>query len=201
MPRLVITRKRARSLEQLQQTSNLTPSAGRCSSAFALTATIKFTMKLLSMCAPETIRPLAAHNMNAIINGQLHNVRLPNLHEVEQTIRMRNSHRCTCKCSVSNGDSCTVDIDHELLRRLPYPLGRAADADTLPSFQIIPPYLDDCSVNCDYYLEPEWSDPPTDISEASSLSPSSTPSKPWPLAASQSAWQAINDDRRKPAAK
>jgi hypothetical protein len=102
----------------------------------ALATVCKYTMKLLSMCAPEMLRPLAAHNTKAIIENQLHRVILPNLHDVERIIRNRYSH-------------AKVAME-------------AADAASVAPFQIIPR---DWTVDCDLYLEPEWSD-----SESSSLS-------------------------------
>lgn len=63
----------------------------RCNCAFACTALVKYALKLLSMCAPESLRPLAAYNNAAITNEYFHSVILPNLHEVEHILRNRNT--------------------------------------------------------------------------------------------------------------
>jgi hypothetical protein len=83
--------QRARAQEQLRKVSHQLISTRHCNCAFALESTIKYTLQLLSLCAPETLRPLADHNMKAVMNDNFRNVILPHLPKVEQIIRNRNS--------------------------------------------------------------------------------------------------------------
>ena len=135
-----------------------------CEHGIALASVCKYTMKLLSVCAPEMLRPLAAHNTKAIIEKQFHRVILPNLHDVEHIIRNRNSHQKVVIVDRNDADfsSWAPDCD-----------SRAADAASVAPFQII---QRDWTCDCDLYIEPEWSDPPTEDSESSSSS--SIPSTP-----------------------
>ena len=54
-----------------------------------MTALIKYTFKLLTICAPESWRPLAAHNITALANNQMRSVILPCLIGVEHNFRRR----------------------------------------------------------------------------------------------------------------
>ena len=58
--------------------------------AIALTALTKYTLELLSICAPTTQRPMAAHNIAALANNQMRSIIWPCLIGVQQIIRSRN---------------------------------------------------------------------------------------------------------------
>jgi hypothetical protein len=55
--------------------------------ATALAAVTKYAMTLLSICAPETLRPLAAHNIAVLDSNRMRSIILPCLNGVEQVIR------------------------------------------------------------------------------------------------------------------
>ena len=128
--------------------------------AVALEAMCKFTLRLLSACAPEALRPFAAHNLQAIMNKDFHRVVLPSLEEVETIVRNRNS-------------SASRRNDPVFLCGAPDADRQAADVASDVPFQTV---QRDWTVDCDLYIEPEWSDPPTEESSSSSSSCSSSPS-------------------------
>ena len=72
-----------------QDATNVDDEDGHGGYSFALTALMKYTFKLLTICAPESWRPLAAHNITALANNQMRSVILPCLIGVEQVIRRR----------------------------------------------------------------------------------------------------------------
>jgi hypothetical protein len=61
-------------------------SSAGCNCAYAITSLMKYTLKLLRMCAPEALQPLAAVNLSALIAEDFCSVILPNLHEVERIV-------------------------------------------------------------------------------------------------------------------
>ena len=77
---------------QRAETSNCvatdtTPTAA--SLAIALKSTLEYTFRLLSEIAPATLRPYAGANVDALTRGDFHNVVLPNLQDVINTLNRR----------------------------------------------------------------------------------------------------------------
>ena len=64
-------------------------SSDGCNCGFALAELTQYTFKLLSMCAPESLRPLAAHNIQALCADDFCSVILPDWHEVERIVLRR----------------------------------------------------------------------------------------------------------------
>jgi hypothetical protein len=52
-------------------------------------STLKYTFRLLSEIAPATLRPYAGANVDALTRGDFHNVVLPNLQDVINTLNRR----------------------------------------------------------------------------------------------------------------
>jgi hypothetical protein len=57
--------------------------------AIALESTLKYTFRLLSEIAPASLRPYAGANVDALTRGDFHNVVLPNLQDVINTLNRR----------------------------------------------------------------------------------------------------------------
>ena len=80
-----------------------------------VTALTMYTIQLLIMCAPDSIRPFAAHNAQAVNSSNIHNVILPNMHEVEIDIRQRMNQLCAAclKDAHRRDDSQSDDADSD----------------------------------------------------------------------------------------
>ena len=92
------SRKRAR--------DNSSAVSAGCNCVFALASLTKYTFKLLSMCAPETLRPLSVHNIQALCADDFCSVIFPNLHEVERIV-LRRIFKTTSETGSGSCSSCS----------------------------------------------------------------------------------------------
>ena len=81
--------------------------------AIALAAVTKYTLALLSICAPETLRPLAARNIAALASNQMRSIILPCLIGVEQIIRNRNGRAHSAITPLPITTAANVDANDE----------------------------------------------------------------------------------------
>ena len=81
--------------------------------AIALKAVTKYTLALLSICAPETLRPMAAHNIAALANNQMRSIILPCLIGVEHVVRRRNGRALSAITPLPITTATNVDANDE----------------------------------------------------------------------------------------